>query len=88
MEKRIFHVGMFSSDLNSLSKDQAPASFVERAALQLLKINSSSNDQTSEFDKAKPLVKKLTSADARNAAADEEKKNVQIIEDACKHVNS
>jgi hypothetical protein len=40
------------------------------------------------LDKAKPLVKKLASADARNAAADEKKKNVQIIEDAYKHVNS
>jgi hypothetical protein len=37
-------------------------------------MSSSSNDQTSDFYKAKPLVKKLTSADARNAAADEEKK--------------
>jgi hypothetical protein len=76
------------SDLNSLSKDKAPASFFNRAALQLLKMSSSSNNQTSDLDKAKPLVKKLTSADARNAATDEDQKNVQIIEDACKHVNS
>jgi protein TIF31 len=74
--------------------DHKYVDFVKHAALQLQKM--SSNDQASDLDKAKQLVKELTSADASNAAAesaadaaaDEEKKNVQIIEDACKHVKS
>jgi protein TIF31 len=70
--------------------------FVKHAALQIQKLkaatasNEEANSSENNIEKAKEIVKELTNTEEKstNAAADEEKKNAQIIENACRHVKS